>query len=1292
MPVNSGGDKSGKKAAPFEFLNKPSRQVAKKKAARVSKPQGALKQAMSNVVETTKTTAADPKAGTQTQRKAVRKSYDKLTPAKKQEAVSSAKVGTVKGDTILRTHNARVSKRRDAKATLDDTVHAVTSGGKKKDGGSRLSTILGSAPSAAFDAAPAVVNLATGSKIPLPSHLLHIAAAATKNVGQATVESPGQVAGSTGREAANTLRGVGAAGLGAVRATGDAVAHPSHIKKLPGAAVKFAKDTEKDYERRYGDALSDPKAFRERVKKEGALSYALDVAPGVGTAGRVGGEIAGAAARTGRLGKVAKAATEERPRLRVNGGEAVKQERSTNLFRAVAQDAKDNSRKKAVVKRTDEKGRVRGLIPQEGEVVRKTIRAQERDQRRIVSRVSARAGTRTKLAQHREVHGGRESSAAATKKLDKRESLGLKYAVQLGIRDPATAAKALAKHRADIVKARKVYEEKHGEPFHADFDELEVIDDILADPKTVFTAKLAEVAKGEAARGERTAAVHPSLKAEDATMRAHADQASHLGITREGTPIREARKQAARKLGEAKKALDEEVKGGGRTAIAKAMEDVKAAQKHAADLKAAKGRGDLHVDAEPKAATLARVRKAAADAGLEKPGYFPGRVFDEGGSSPYTGHNVGRAMAADKRYSGTSFSLGAQDSSAEALRLGLAKNLKRAHNSQGVADVVERSAPEWGRSLTASEAKQAIRKAKGDPESWALIDTKLMRKKLDDAEVDGDTAGADAGMADALDKAIVKNIRDLNGDAAEYKGSRFHVVPRAVADELQAGMTPTNSYLRGLSKFQGVQSKLLLNTNPTFVPVQVVSNTPLAVLALRGNVKDLVAGQRWYKGLDQQGRDVVDEFIGTSASGSFGASSRFGDSTGNALAKMWDSTLNSQKYREWQEGIRNPMNWNPLLDGKQNAFFRKAIFYNEAKRQAAKSMGKAGGAILDEAAPLMDALKMKPGPERDAALRAAEPQAEKIAARVDEMLGDFTRFTAKERKYLKTGVLFYGFMRWATRLAFYTLPVKHPIATSMVAKLGQLHNAEVVDLLSGYADEHHIGSKEDVAKLLREGAMPYVFGRVWTLKNGNLEYADATRLNPLMGPLVDGMERLSKQGIAAGPAVVTGMLSPALANTLDTSYGKSTFTGKDLKDAAGSPLSAGQNLDYVLGQQARSIFPIRVADKLLNPAPQSDESIPLVRVRKAQATSATKQAANAAKLKERGTDANVLLDEVLAMARTRRDGSMRGIAAELDKKSKAKSRKEGGKRIVKRPAGALAPLPPLPKVPPLPALPKLKNP
>ncbi len=90
-------------------------------------------------------------------------------------------------------------------------------------------------------------------------------------VARATVEDPGGVAKGTGKALKET------------------------IVNIPSAAVQTVKDPEKalkqigaDYKRRYGPLLEgDTKKFRERLKKEGALSELADVAGVAGTGSRV---------------------------------------------------------------------------------------------------------------------------------------------------------------------------------------------------------------------------------------------------------------------------------------------------------------------------------------------------------------------------------------------------------------------------------------------------------------------------------------------------------------------------------------------------------------------------------------------------------------------------------------------------------------------------------------------------------------------------------------------------------------------------------------------------------------------------------------------------------------------------------------------------------------------------------------------------------------------------------------------------------------------------------------------
>jgi hypothetical protein len=155
-----------------------------------------------------------------------------------------------------------------------------------------------------------------------PSHgkLLRAGGATAYNVGAAFRESPSRVLATSLRTGRESITGI-----------------PQGIKALADNPVKAVEMIVKDYEDRYGSALSNPRKFRERVKSEWGLTpYVFDAAAAAGG----GGQVLGRVATTSRFGRAAaalersrvpgaraaRAAHEtmasERPALRFSGGRA----------------------------------------------------------------------------------------------------------------------------------------------------------------------------------------------------------------------------------------------------------------------------------------------------------------------------------------------------------------------------------------------------------------------------------------------------------------------------------------------------------------------------------------------------------------------------------------------------------------------------------------------------------------------------------------------------------------------------------------------------------------------------------------------------------------------------------------------------------------------------------------------------------------------------------------------------------------------------------------------------------
>jgi hypothetical protein len=596
-----------------------------------------------------------------------------------------------------------------------------------------------------------------------------------------------------------------------------------------------------------------------------------------------------------------------------------------------------------------------------------------------------------------------------------------------------------------------------------------------------------------------------------------------------------------------------------------------------------------------------RTYVAARKHGLAEPAYVQHIPDNRLRASNFTaGH---KAMAAPHQTKYSLFDQGIQNTTPDAYDQGIARTIKRNTNWDTAANIMERHAEKWSRGKagggrTAKKLAEEIDDKKLDHRDWRIVDVGLFRKeaqKIDNVEnpdADLEHTG-DQRLADALSNHTY-TIGDAK-QAAFQKDSRYVVIPAGAADELAALAKPSGAGLRTIQKVQGIQSKVLLNTNPTFVPIQVLQNTIGATAALRGNLMAFINSHREWRKLPEDSKHVIAEQVGQSVSDSHAYIPKYGSTVDNSLTRGYNKVFNSDQVLKYRQGFLNPLNWNPWMDGKQNLAFRRTVFINEAKRNAGKRMGTNAEAARKGMPPIMDVLKMEPGPAKAKALREIEPEIVKVAEHINDWMGDFTRYTARERKYLRSFLLFYGFLRFATKLAFYTLPVKHPIATAIGAKLGTLHNDEVIDLLSNQAAQQGV-SKKEAEEELRKNGFPDSFGRIYLTDDGKLRSIDLARLNPLSSPLVEA---------AGNPKQAAfGLLSPALQALADLGYGKSSFTGKDLNtqgfysNSRHKPtIGLGESARYVTRTLSRTAWPVRAADDILSDRPQGDDSLPILRDR-----------------------------------------------------------------------------------------------
>lgn len=952
----------------------------------------------------------------------------------------------------------------------------------------------------------------------------------------AFLDKPGKTAKSSARMAIATAKGA-----------------PAGLVQTVKNPKKAAKETAESYKRLYKPlAEGNTGEFRRQVQDEGAgVQVAFDTA----TVGSIVGRGVGAAAK----GAGSSVMTRPRPKLRVGAGPtAVRTQKvSGNIFKAAAQRKVDKSRTKKAVKRADREEGMKGLKPGEGEVVKRSLPLQRRDQRIAVANRQSRGFVRLKRKQDEEIRG-KQGVRGSQKQLrkdvgdlaDDVDTLALQGLVG---RDAKTTRQLLERRREQVKTNRAESAKKRTPARNA--DDLERIERVLKrtdDELAAALPKVREYVQREQARDVR-------IVGDDST-----GLGGHRAEMRRWQPL-------GRTLGEHKK-LEQQ--------LAKIEERV--AEKK---LKP-KAAEELVVRAETQ--FLNRVKQRATELDLPAPVYVEHRPTTRVRYSDYAAGGS-RAVQGPKKTKYTLFDEGRYDTTPAAYEAGQARTIKRSVNWETAADIMEENSPKDGRGLSLRDAQDYLAKNNLDPNEWDVIDMNILRRKPDRDRPDARGGLGDIEAGD-LHEAIGRATVNLEGETAQFRQGRrtFAVVPRPVTKELRAATAPSGGVKRTVQKIQGGTSAVILNTNPLFVPVQVASNAILAVPGSRGRVLT-APGRRWRKRLDPDTRAMVDEFLGSAPSTDLTRAPRYGAAADNGFARFVQSISDSDTVNAARESRLNPLTWNRRMDEAQNRVFRSNAFYARLERDLRRPVSGA----VSEAQELASALQMKPGPQKVARLRQLEPQIEAYAKHVDDMLGNWTRYTVRERNLGKSALLFYGFMRFATKLALYTLPVKHPIAANIVRQLGQLNNEEVVEFLGTEFLKRNRGyTREEVERAIRSELVKQFGGRMYFRNGDGIGYVDLGRVSPLTSPIFDLIED-PRQG-------AFGLLSPALGSSVKALLRekpsgakvntKGLFTAYDEK----APVGLGEGARIVGRDMLRLSPALRAVDDALADGMQGDDSLPFL--------------------------------------------------------------------------------------------------
>jgi hypothetical protein len=1033
--------------------------------------------------------------------------------------------------------------------------------------------------------------------------------------------------------------------------------HPSAIPKtlkglallpaaIPAAAVETVAHPKRTVSAMFDDIgkryfKETDQQFRDRIGKQGATAEVTDaLAIGAPASALAGRGVTTFAREVLPKSRAARFLTEDRPALRVSGGTTHAQDLSPNAFRAIGQRAEDAIRGSRVERRNARRPEHKpGLQPETGEVV---PLFQKRAQRIAASEVQSPHYHAAADERAREVNRGVHKALNRLNRRQRHAEHGaVGYAVQgmVPLSDPVKAVKMLKARRERIVA------EYHAQGFTGEPREVKTIDYLITHAGDVFNEDLAKFHAAEAARHERVG--HVGTGDLTAEVRKRRPQADELHVAYDYELERNAiETHATVALKRAKDANDAaEIKRVKKEALAK-LEDRKP-----------------QIDQE----FIAKVDQAAAKEGLPEPLYmehFKHRTEAES----KMGYTVGqaRAMPAPKESRMVLHRSGRADTRPIAYVQSVARTIRRKHNWRLVADAADAHSfrlpddheleqvfghrhvdPEQ---LTTDEWKTVLTHRGVDERDYAFwAPGRFRREVVDHASTDSeahlnngeiDSAEVQQAAGDSLVPAdkVPQGLR-------EEKGVRL--LPRAVHDEIHSAVKDSSVLGRAWGKGMGLMSAVIL-ANPTFVPVQTAANAFVAAVGVKGSAAAFFKAPVFWHRLTPEQRQMADELFGTGVGEAHGRNVHIGAAANNRFIDGYRALREALAYKtETVKNavplVRNLPTLNPIhamfaLDNVQNRYFKRVVLYNEVKRATFRDMANHGGemwALQDRITHLLDL-----GPQERMRAIIDNPELIRKYGRVaNDFLGDYARYTARERRYLKRNILFYGFLRYSVRTLFYTLPIKHPITLAAAAKLSDLHRQEVMDLLGG--DE----APWAFSKLYTDVRYDKGKGKFLFNDPKHPQAIDLARINPVTNPIVDSLS-------SGDPKAFSGFLSPAAQVALNQVYGLDAFTHRQYQP--------NESRWRIAADEALSIvFPYRVGKQITQPGPskyyQADSLLGFPRLKKYKTK--PKQREQRQAIANAGTPLDILKQQVVPFF-PRPDTSKQ--AAENRRKATKKKPKKGG--------------------------------
>lgn len=941
---------------------------------------------------------------------------------------------------------------------------------------------------------------------------------------------------------------------------------------------KTAKAVGEDYSRRYNKGKSEgaSKNAEKIVKEEGGLSYVLDATVGgaVASKGVGAGLKASAKAKTaaGRTpNKLERLVVEPRPQVRISQGVARDQRRdetrrrAPSLIRAAGEKAIDRHRTKKFNKR-DQRAAATGqnrrlpLRPEGNEVVYSSAIHRRIDQQQDAARQKAKA-----MYDHkRETAPALKAFDKTTKGLSKQEKRALSFVYE-GVmpNDPAKAIPFIERRINDIGENRKA--STRGEPTRfqkVGGDELPALQKLLKNPEKAFTPRVTAAAEKLRRIDSEASKDSPALPASRRIATKYGPQGYVLGMDKATRRIQNFDEAATRKSLE-RRGIDPN--------------------------KALRGReASVEVNETP-AQYARRVQAKAKQEGLQRPGYLP-HVSKAGDVEPSTYATGGARAVQYKSRTLDNFKEGRVDRRPETIREGVAKTIKVKHNHRLVAETFDRHANKKYSGTNLSTALQKMDADGIDPGQVRVWFPGRFKDKVsgkDHSARGGDTEEVLRGLQDdaraaaiepSAGKAGIEELRRIAKDP-EYRDHKAVILDKDVYDEVMASTRPSGASGRTVDIINAKTARTILGTfNLPWLAVDAISASAANLL---GGVMPLgptwVKAQVWYKKLSPENKRLIDNEVGIQPRLDYVNQPKIGGAVENMPAGVRQMVDGWQAWRQTPIGklrpIGKPIDLFMRAEGRFAVEpFRKAQAYKSLRdsarhrdRQLTQGVRRQN-ALMGE---LVDILKL--GDSKRITKLLDSPELVEAAARnTDNLLGNWMVRTNAERKVLGRIGFFYPYLRYSLRMMFYTMPVEHPVVTSVLSKISQIGEDEVREMLGGEE-------------------LPWGIGKIYYKKDGELhEYSLFRRANFLSNALTD----------ADRSENLTGAVPPAIGMFLSQVLKENIYTGKKWT-TDGNPDYGSANTDFyhrarILASQVLNMsFPIRVAGTTMaSGAKVSSDSIP----------------------------------------------------------------------------------------------------